>query len=220
MNIYLTSSAQSQLTQLKAINQIPLTRIDAKTKTAQTEQKAIESVKTELGQAKAALAKLGSETGAPSADVVNAFVKEFNELQSLLKKSTDKDATLSRNAEARNARTDVRSAFSSYEVLSAARAAGIETTRDGLVAVNATEALTPEALQKMGEALDKVASGMDSANSRASARLDTLAKERERAATFVTAADARTEKNFLKMYQIMQAMNAETTGASKFGGLF
>lgn len=225
MNVFLNATAQSQLAQLKAANQVPLNRLDAKKTAVEKQKTSVETVRKEFDQVKTALNALKGTTtagAAPSAEAVNAFIKEFNELQSVLKAQTAKGAALATNPEARYARSDIRSPFQSLDVLSSARATGFETTRDGLAAAGTpTAALTDAAVIQFEAAFSKVEAQLNNAATRMTTKLDTIADERERASRLVDTANKRTEQNFLKMYQMMQIINSESgSGGSTLFGAF
>lgn len=217
MNVFLSPAAQTQLATLKAANAVTLTRFDAK-KTATTNEKtAVDKVRTELDQAKTALKSLSANGAVPTADQVNAFIKEFTELQSMLKTQTDKDATLQRNAEVRSARSNLRKPLSELSVMDSLRDAGIATSRDGLVASGTpVAALSADAVAKLDATFTQISDGLSNATSRLSTRLGTIATERARASERVDAVNKRTEANFMKFYQMTQLMNSES-GITQFG---
>lgn len=221
MNILLTPAAQSQLSQLKAINQIPINRIDGRHAAVDKEKTAVDAVSKEVLAVTSALTALESPTTPPTQEAVNAFVKEYNTLQTMLRAQTAKGGTLALTREARDARTDVRNPLSNVDVLSALSALGIETTRDGLVSNRpATATMGLSAIAALDTAFSKVGTELSSASTRLAAKETSLDNEKTRANVMVTRTNARTEKNFLKMYQAMQQMNSSNGNpASLLGGL-
>lgn len=222
MNVFLSASAQSQLAQLQAANAVPLNRISSKMTTVKNQQAALSSVQTEFSKAKDALKKLeGDGTTPPTADAVKAFVSEFNNLENLLASKTGKGGSLQMTSQIRSARFDLRSPFSNYSVLSSAKAAGLDTSKDGLVTTAAapTAALTPDAVAALEAAFAKVSTELTNASTQMQSKLDDLSKQQTRVQERVDAANTRTTNNFMKMYQIMQQMNSGT-GTSGVTSLF
>jgi flagellar capping protein FliD len=215
MNVLLSATGQSQLSQLKAANNLPLTRLDTKSKELTTKQglvvgatKAVEALKVSLTALKAST---GPMTPAATAD----FIAKFNALQEALKSQTAKGTTLSTVSSVRHARSELRQPFQDIGVLNGLSAAGIDTTREGLVATsNAAPAPLDDASYSAILAnLSKISGELTQTSDGEGKQLTAIATQRARAQILVDATNARTETSFLKMYNIMQNLT-NSTGTS------
>lgn len=212
MNVLLSPTGQSQLSQLKAANNLPLNRLDAKSQALTTKKglvdgadKAVEALKTSLTALKSANATLSP---AATAD----FIQKFNSLQAALKTQTAKGTVLSSVSVVRQVRSELRSPFQSQSVLDGLKAAGIATTQDGLVATSNPTAVVMDDVTytSMLDNLTKLSTKLSHESDGEAAQLATITKQRARTQIFVDRTNVRTETNFLKMYNVMQNLTSST----------
>lgn len=221
-NIFLNSSAQQQLNALKALNAKPLQRIDKDISGTRAKQPTLESVRKDVNELKDALTKLKSASDTDRADAVKKFVSEFNDVQRQLSQVTGKDGMLRGLWAVRDARSSLRDPFQDPDVLKNLRDTGVNTTRDGLEVNNSIAgavALSDTVLSKLEASVEKLTSRMESAANQLRSHLERLNQERERTQAQVERANQRTERQFMRYYQLIQAMgdnNASMGGGTSF----
>lgn len=216
--LFLSPTAQTQLNTLKAANAAPLTRLDARRTVVERQQTAIESVRTEVTQLRTSLQALSAGGAAVTQDAVASFVKEYNEVFERLRTVTAKNAPLATASELRFARSALRSPFTSSEVLTSLREAGVATTRDGLVSTGSpAPGFSAQTLAAaIQTALERVERSIGSAERRTQGSLARIAWDRERAQMQVERANTRTKQMYMRMYEVMQRMNAGNASSSQF----
>ncbi len=221
ISVYLNAQAQTQLAQLKAANAIPLSRIDARVQAANTQQTAVQALRSETSELRETLASLQGADPAKREDAIRAFVAQYNELTTAFKSRTAKGGTLATATDVRMAQGGLRGPFQSIEALLALRAAGVETTREGLKVTGAPGAeFDAEAITQAFEStLSMLERRLGSVSQRLENTVTRLGNDRERLESIVSRANSRTEKSFMKMYQVMQAMQAAGGGGTAGGGL-
>lgn len=212
-SIFLNSSAQQQLNTLKSLNAKPLQRIEKEISNTRAKQPTLEAVRKDVTELKDALNKLKNASETDRAEAVKKFVNEFNDVQRQLTQVTGKDGMLRGLWAVRDARAFLRDPFQDLEVLSNLRDAGINTTREGL-AINEAAAgsvpLSETVVAKLGSTVERLTARMESAATQLSAQLERLNQERERTQAQVERANQRTERQFMRYYQLIQAMNGGT----------
>lgn len=220
VSLYLNAQAQAQLAQLKAANAAPLARIDARVKAVNTQQDAVQTLRTETNELRESLEKLQSADPAKREEAIRAFVAQYNELTSAFKSRTAKGGSLATAIDVRMAQGGLRNPFQSIEAILALRAAGVETTREGLKVSGAPgEEFDAQSIVIAFEStLAMLERRLDSVSTRLESTVTRLGNDRERYERIVERANERTERSFVKMYQVMQAMQA-ANGNSGGGGL-
>jgi predicted nucleic acid-binding Zn-ribbon protein len=214
-SIFLSPSAQGQLSALKAANAIPLQRLDARRAGFERQNQALDGIQAEAAQLRRSIDELASNPSAGRAEVAT-FVREFNELFERLGSATARGAVLGMSSELRFARRDLRAPLANVEVLAALREAGVATTRTGLsvVAEPAVGFSAQAVASAVRSALERVEASTQAAERRVQGFIGRIGAERERAQAQVQRANARTEAMFFRMYEAMQRMAAGNAGAS------
>lgn len=220
-NIYLNAAGQTQLNQLKQANQVPITRLNASKATVTAKDAPLKNIKTNIDELKTAAKNISSATATPEEQkaAVQKFISEFNDVQKLLKGTSEKTNPLRGISELRDATLKLRSPLMDTTTVEEFKKAGIKTTRDGLEFTGSVDELpSAEVLEKILSTVDLVAQRVDSAKSRNDARVKRFDDELVRVQARVEQQNIRTEKNFMQYYQLMQAMGSATgnTGQSWF----
>lgn len=210
MNIMLNASGQSQLSQLKAMNNLPLQRIDAKRQAVTQKQSAVTNLNKAAEAVKTSLTSMRSADATVAAAATKEFVQKFNDLQNALKVQTDKGAALNLVSSARQARSDLRTPMQDMDVLSALKDVGVSTTREGLTVATTTPTvtqLTDKAFDALMGNMTKITTKFSSTLTQESSKMTALDAQRLRAQRMIDSANVRTEQNFIKMYNTMQNMS-------------
>lgn len=223
-SIILSSSAQSQLTQLKAVNSVKLNKLNAQKTDITAKETASDKLDSVADTFKSSISAVRLSTNATDkAAAAKSLVSNFNALQTALTNATAKGATLYGASELRYAKSDLRSSFLDSSVLADLYDAGIKTTKDGLsISDTASGDLDTDTLNKLADAVTKMQTTLDNMNNNYDTKLANLDSQISRESDRVDRLNTVTTNKFLKMYQIMQQMSSSssssTTMSSILGG--
>lgn len=214
---YLPATAQSQLTQLKAANNVPLSRIQSNISEVKSKGSSIDSIQKAMDNLQDAIKTLRDPTLTPEARTaaMKDLAADFNAVQSYLKNANAKGAKLQGMSEIRSAPNTLRRDFADAAVQADLKAAGMSSSAEGLKVTSATPGvLSAATLDKLEATITAIDERISGAKGRLDSQVDRLNSQMERVKRQVDAANSRTEKNYMKYYQAMQSMNSASGAAS------
>lgn len=229
-SLYLSQSAQTQLKALMAANEVNLNRLTTKKNENLTKNNTLNGLQSQIDTVQTDLANLSKLTDvAAQKTAIDKFVTDYNSLMTKLSALTAKGATFSTVSEIRSVKSVLRSPFGDSNLYSDFQAAGLSTTATGLNANTGTitTALSSTQLNALTNSFNTAVQKLEDATNRYETSLTNAAtkidKDITREQKYVDTKNARTQANFVKMYQAMQeytAAQSGTTGASAIlGGL-
>lgn len=209
-NIILSSTAQSQLNQLKAANAYGVDKLKSIKAGFDSKDKAVEALDASATAVKDAISTLRkAETPAEKVAASKDLVAKYNALMTSVTNSTAKGATLGSTFELRSAKSTLRESFLSNDVIAGLSAGGVTTTRAGLqmsslgsgeISAAALDSISAS-IGKFTKVLDSLETNLETKSASTSVR---ITQEQSR----VDRKNVVTENNFIKMYQVMQQMSS------------
>lgn len=220
-SIYLSQSAQTQLKTLMSANEVNLGRLNAKKNENTSKNNTLNGLQSQIDTVQADLANLAKTTDLTAQKTaIDKFTTDYNSLMTKLNALTGKGATFSNVSEIRGVKGVLRTPFGDSSLYSDFQAAGLTTNATGLSANTAslTTALSSTQLSSLADSFNSAVQKLEDATNRYETSLTSMAakldKDITREQKYVDTKNARTQANFLKMYQAMQEYTAAQNGTS------
>lgn len=217
-SIYLSASAQTQLKTMKAANEISLNRLNTRKSEVTSKNNTLNTLQASIDNVQKDLVTLSSATDLDAQKTaLTKFASDYTALITKFSSLTGKDGALNDAGELRSVRSALRTPFGDFNLYDEFAAAGLKASSTGLEASNSavTTALTSDQLTQLSDsfnaALTKLENATNSYETNLTAKTTKLVKDIAREQARVDSKNTRTEKNFLKMYQAMQAYSSASS---------
>ena len=220
-SIFLPTANQQQLQALISANHTKLSALSSKAKAAEQGKSAVVSLSSQLQKVQSDLNQLRSSDPAAKVSALQSLVNDYNGLMQQLTDKTAKGAVLNSANDIHSSKTEARKPFLDLNVTAALKAAGVSVTQNGLSVTGTLSGAGDLSVvaDAFATALGRVSTSFTYATQRFTNTADRISKDTARETSRVEKLDKVTTSKYLKMYQIMQAMQS-ATGASGTVSIF